>query len=73
MYILHYICIFYIDGKTVKKKVFWGKNLHRKSFKFKDFRDMYILHNQGIFYILSVNFTILKFNHSIYHIFLMSD
>jgi hypothetical protein len=57
MYILHYLCIFYIDEKTRKKKVFGEKNLLKKSFKFKDFNDMYILHNQGIFYILNVNFT----------------
>ena len=57
MYILHYLCIFYIDQKKRKKKVFWGKNLLKKSFKFKDFNDMYILHNQGIFYILNVKFT----------------
>ena len=57
MYILHYLCIFYIHQKSRKKKVFWEKNLHRKSFKFKDFNDMYILHNQGIFYILNVYFT----------------
>ncbi len=57
MYILHYLCIFYIDQKKRKKKVFWRKNLLKKSFKFKDFTDMYILHNQGIFYILNVKFT----------------